>query len=171
MKPSLWHRLDALARRLTPFALTLVLVVVGAVPLHIPGFARVAPLLPLMAVYHWDIYRPRLLPAFAVFLIGLLQDTVSGTPIGVNALVFVGVYGVVLSQRRFFAGKSFAVVWLGFAVIAAGAALLSWILVSALNAALVAPRAVVFQYLVTLGVFPLLAWVFLRWQRAFLESE
>ncbi len=171
MKPSLWHRLDALARRLTPFALTLVLVVVGAVPLHIPGFARVAPLLPLMAVYHWAIYRPRLLPAFAVFLIGLLQDTVGGTPIGVNALVFVGVYGVVLSQRRFFAGKSFAVVWLGFAVIAAGAALLSWILVSALNVALVAPRAVVFQYLVTLGVFPLLAWIFLRWQRAFLEHE
>ncbi len=171
MKPSLWHRLDALARRLTPFALTLILVVVGVVPLHITGLARVAPLLPLVAVYHWAIYRPRLLPAFAVFLIGLLQDPVSGTPIGVNALVFVGVYGIVLSQRRFFAGKSFAVVWLGFAVIAAGASLLSWILVSALNAALVAPRAVVFQYLVTLGVFPLLAWIFLRWQRAFLESE
>lgn len=171
MKPSLWHRLDALARRLTPFALTLVLVVVSVVPLHIPGFARVAPLLPLIAVYHWAIYRPRLLPAFAVFVIGLLQDTLTGTPIGVNALVFIGVYGVVLSQRRFFAGKSFAVVWLGFTVVAAGAALSSWILVSVYNLTLVAPRAVLFQYLMTLGVFPLLAWVFLRWQRAFLESE
>ena len=171
MKPSLWHRLDALARRLTPFALTLVLVVVSVVPLHIPGFARVAPLLPLIAVYHWAIYRPRLLPAFAVFVIGVLQDTLTGTPIGVNALVFIGVYGVVLSQRRFFAGKSFAVVWLGFAVVAAGAALSSWILVSVYHLTLVAPRAVVFQYLMTLGVFPLLAWVFLRWQRAFLESE
>ena len=141
------------------------------VPLHIPGFARVAPLLPLIAVYHWAIYRPRLLPASAVFVIGVLQDTLTGTPIGVNALVFIGVYGVVLSQRRFFAGKSFAVVWLGFAVVAAGAALSSWILVSVSNLTLVAPLAVLFQYLMTLGVFPLLAWVFLRWQRAFLESE
>ena len=164
MKPSLWHRLDALARRLTPFALTLVLVVVSVVPLHIPGFARVAPLLPLIAVYHWAIYRPALLPAFAVFVIGLLQDTLTGMPIGVNALVFLGVYGVVLSQRRFFAGKSFAVV-------AAGAALSSWILVSVYYVTLVAPRPVLFQYLMTLGVFPLLVWVFLRWQRAFLESE
>lgn len=171
MKPTLWHRLDALARRLTPFALTLVLVVVSVVPLHIPGFARVAPLLPLIAVYHWAIYRPALLPAFAVFVIGLLQDTLTGMPIGVNALVFLGVYGVVLSQRRFFAGKSFAVVWLGFAVVAAGAALSSWILVSVYYVTLVAPRPVLFQYLMTLGVFPLLVWVFLRWQRAFLESE
>ena len=171
MKPSLWHRLDGLARRLTLFALTLVLVVVSVVPLHIPGFARVAPLLPLIAVYHWAIYRPALLPAFAVFVIGLLQDTLTGMPIGVNALVFLGVYGVVLSQRRFFAGKSFAVVWLGFAVVAAGAALSSWILVSVYYVTLVAPRPVLFQYLMTLGVFPLLVWVFLRWQRAFLESE
>ncbi len=104
-------------------------------------------------------------------MIGLLQDTLTGMPIGVNALVFLGVYGVVLSQRRFFAGKSFAVVWLGFAVVAAGAALSSWILVSVYYVTLVAPRPVLFQYLMTLGVFPLLVWVFLRWQRAFLESE
>jgi len=49
--------MDIVARGLTPFGLTLILVVLGQVPLHIPGFAEVAPILPLMAVYHWAIYR------------------------------------------------------------------------------------------------------------------
>ena len=73
---------------------------------------------PLMAVYHWAIFRPRLLPAYAVFLAGLLQDILSGAPLGVNALVFLVAYGVVLSQKKFFTGKSFLILWLGFALVA-----------------------------------------------------
>lgn len=170
MRPALWQRLDIIARGLTPFGLTVILVLVGVVPLHIPGFASVAPMLALMAVYHWAIYRPELLPAVAVFLVGILQDMLMGLPVGVNALVFLTVYGVVLSQRGFLHGKSFAIVWLGFAVVAAGASLETWILVSAFNTAFANPRAVVYEYLVTLGCFPLVGWAFLRWQQAFLRT-
>ncbi len=170
MKSSFWHRLDTMARQLTPFVLTLILVVIGVVPLHIPGFARVAPLLSLMAVYHWAVYRPELLPAFAVFLIGLLQDILSGTPIGVNAMVFLGVYGIVVSQNRFFTGKSFVIIWLGFALVAGVAELARWALVSAYYVTFVEPRAVIVQYFLTLGLFPFLAWVFLRWQQTFLRQ-
>ena len=74
MTPGPWQRMDLLARQLMPSMLTLVLVIINVVPLHIPGFSRVAPLLPLIAVYHWAAFRPRLLPAYAVFLIGLFQD-------------------------------------------------------------------------------------------------
>lgn len=160
-----------MARQLTPFGLTLILVVLNVVPLHVPGYARIVPVLPLMAIYHWAIYRPRLMPSYAVFAIGLLQDVLTGVPLGVNALVFIGVNGIVLSQRRFFIGKSFAVVWLGFALVAAGAALASWILISIFNLVPIAPDAAFFQYLLTLGCFPFLAWVFLRWQQTFLKQE
>jgi len=171
MTPGFWNRMDLLARQLTPAILALALVILNVVPLHIPGFSRVAPLLPLMAVYHWAIFRPRLLPAYAVFLIGLLQDILTGAPIGVNAFVFLVAYGAVLSQKRFFIGKSFFILWLGFALIAAGAAVINWLAVSILSAALVEPRTVLFQYLMTLGFFPAVAWFFLRWQRTFLRLE
>ena len=171
MTPGLWHRMDLLVRQLTPTMLTLALVIINVVPLHIPEFSRVAPLLPLMAIYHWAIFRPRLLPAYAVFLIGLLQDVLTGAPIGVNALMFLIVYGVVLSQKRFFLGKSFFILWLGFSIVAAGASVMSWIAVSILNVALVEPKTVIFQYLMTLGFFPAIAWLFLRWQRAFLRLD
>lgn len=170
MTSGLWHRMDLLARQLTPSILTLALVLINALPLHVPGLARIAPLLPLMAIYHWAIFRPRLLPTSVVFLIGLLQDVLSGTPIGVNALVFIAVYGAVLSQKRFFTGKSFAILWLGFALIAAGAMALSWVAVSLLSLTLVEPRTVIFQYVLTLGLFPAVAWLLLRWQRTFLRQ-
>jgi rod shape-determining protein MreD len=171
MKPTVWQRLDIIARKLTPFALTLALIVLSVVPTHLPGFARVAPMLAVMAIYHWTLYRPELLPAAALFFLGLLQDSLSGTPLGVNVLVFLTVYGVVLSQRRFFAGKSFLITWLGFALVAAGAAAESWLLVSAFHVTLLEPTAVFYGYILTAGFFPVLAWIFIRWQQAFLRFE
>ena len=171
MKPTFWQRLDFLARNLTPFGLTLVLVILSVVPLSVPGYARIAPLLAVMAVYHWTVYRPDLLPAFAVFLIGVLQDVLTAVPIGVNALVFLSVYGIVLTQRQFFASKPFFIVWLGFALIAGGAELMTWVLICIYHGTLLDPRTSAFQYLVNLGVFPALAWIFTRWQQAFLRLE
>ncbi len=171
MKPTVWQRLDVIARKLTPFALTLALIVLSVVPTHLPGFARVAPMLAVMAIYHWTLYRPELMPAAALFFLGLLQDSLLGTPLGVNVLVFLTVYGVVLSQRRFFAGKSFLITWLGFALVAAGAAAESWLLVSAFHVTLLEPTAVFYGYILTAGFFPVLAWIFIRWQQAFLRFE
>jgi rod shape-determining protein MreD len=170
MKPGLWLRLDVLARKLTPFLLTLLLVVLSVVPVHVPGMSRVVPLLPLMAIYHWAVYRSELFPAYAVFIIGLLHDIFTGTPIGVNALVFLLVYGLVVSQHRFLFGKSFAVIWLGFGLVGGAASALTWVLVSGWNVAVIEPSAVYIQYLLTFGLFPGVAWAFLSWQRAFLRQ-
>ena len=89
MKPSFWHRLDRFARDLTPFGLTFVLLVINAMPFHLPGFAQVAPLLPMIGIYFWCVYRPDLMPATAVFLIGILHDFLSGLPVGISALFFL----------------------------------------------------------------------------------
>jgi len=170
MKLTFWQRLDLIVRSVTPFFLTLVLVVLGQVPLHIPGFAEVAPLLPLMAVYHWAIYRPDLLPAIAVFFAGLLQDALSGMPFGVNAAVFVVVHMVVMSQQVFFTGKSFLIIWLGFSMVAAGATILMWLLTAMFFSAFTTLDTAFVQYLVTVGVFPLLAWLQVRWQQSVLSQ-
>lgn len=170
MRTAFWGKVDAMARRLTPFGLTVILVVIGAVPLHLPGFASVTPLLPMIGIYYWAIYRPDLMPVAAVFFIGLLYDALSGAPMGVNAAIFVIVHGIIDSQRRFFAGKSFMIIWLGFFLVSAGALLVTWLLVSAFYGTLVKSDALMVQYVITLGCFPLLSWALLRWQRAFLRQ-
>ncbi len=171
MKRSVWLRLDTLARQLSPFALSLLLLVLHVVPLGVPGLPQVAPLLPLMAVYHWAIYRPDLMPPAAVFVIGLLQDALTGVPVGINAAVLLLVYGGVTAQRRFFVGKSFAVIWMSFAMVAAVAALASWLLAALYHVTLLDARPVLVQFLLTAAVYPALAWALVRWQQAFLKAE
>ncbi len=168
MRSTFWAKADTVARQLTPFGLTVILVLIGAVPLQVPGIASVTPLLPMIGIYYWAIYRPDLMPVAAVFVIGLLYDALSGAPLGVSAAVFVIVHGIIDGQRRFFAGKSFMIVWLGFFLVSAGALFASWLLVSAFYGTFVRSEALMFQYLITLGCFPLLSWALLRWQRTIL---
>lgn len=170
MKPSIWVRMDTWVRHMVPISVTLFLLLLTAIPTHLPGFAGVAPVLPLMGVYYWAIYRPDLLPAWAAFLVGVLYDILAGTPLGVHALVLLLVQGVAAGQRRFFLGKSFMVAWWAFGLLAAGSAGLSWILVAILAGQILDPRPVLFQYVLTLGLFPLLTWVLARTQMAFLKD-
>jgi rod shape-determining protein MreD len=44
------------------------------------------PDLPLLLVLAWAVVQPRLLPGWSVFFLGLLQDAISGLPLGVMAV-------------------------------------------------------------------------------------
>ena len=170
MRRDVWLRIDLLSRQLTPFLLTLFFVMLGVVLTQAPGWARIAPLLSLMAIYHWTVYRLDLMPGYAVFFIGFLQDALSGTPMGLMTLVYLSVYSVIVSQQRYLIGKSFSIVWLGFALISAGAMGLAWTLYSFLAGALVEPRALCYQYLLGTALYPVLARFFLAWQAKVLKA-
>jgi rod shape-determining protein MreD len=140
---------------LVPLLATAILVFLGAVPTQLPNFDLVTPALSLAAVYFFAIYRPSLLPAPAVFGIGLFQDALLGLPFGLSALILLGVYGVVVSQRSAFRGRPFLIAWGGFAVAAPLAAALTWALVSIFAKTIVPPVPVVFQALLTVAVYPI----------------
>jgi rod shape-determining protein MreD len=166
----LLQRLDRFARNLIPFALSLLLVIVGTLPFQLPGYGLVAANLALMSVFYWSVYRPDLLPPWAAFLIGLLQDILVGTPPGLNALVLLLARAMVVSQGRVFRGKSFLVMWWGFAMVALGAQVLVWLLTTALQFALLDPMPAVFQGVLTVALFPFLTWFFARTQHAILQQ-
>lgn len=154
MRTGVWNRLDIFARALVPTVTLLLLALLGAVPLRLPEYALVMPAWTLMAVYYWAIYRPELAPAFVVFMIGLLQDVLAGGHIGLTAFTLLIAYGLVVSQRRFFHGKSFGVVWWGFMLISVGAGILNWLTASVLTGGPIAPEARVFSVLLTIALYP-----------------
>ena len=170
MTPSPWVRMDTWARHLVPGGVTLILLLATALPTRFSGFGGITPMLPLMGVYYWAIYRPDLLPPWAAFALGLLHDIVSGTPLGVNAMVLLLVQGVAVSQRRFFLAKTFLVAWWSFALLAGAAIGLSWLLVGVIGRQALDPLPAMFEYLVTLGLFPLLTWGLARTQMALLKD-
>ena len=159
MKPA---RLLRILRTLLPGLVTLLAVLVAVLPLGISFAAVVTPFLSLMAVYYWSIYRPDLLPPAAVFAIGVLQDILTGGPVGLLALVLLLVQALAVSQRRILLGQGFTVEWAGLLLVTAGAGLVSWLLASVYYLALVPPLPFVVQALITAALYPLGSWLFTR---------
>ncbi len=160
MEATVIQRMDLTARRFVPFGVTLLLMLFAMTPNHVPGLANVTPMYPIMAVYFWSIYRPDLLGYGATFGIGVLEDLLSGTPLGSGALILLLCQRAVLHQHKFFNNKPFGIIWLAFALLAAGAGLLRWVCVG-----LVAPSGftpfgqMVISTLMTVVLYPLVGWL------------
>lgn len=169
MTDTVWRQIDTSARRLVPILTAAGLIIVAHTPMHLPGLSTIMPLLGLTAVYHWTLHRPDIFPSVAVFALGLLTDALSGAPFGVNALVFLGVYGLALSQRRFFHKKSFAVLWAAFLPIAAAAALVYWLVFMAMARMLIDPTPLFFQLGITGALYPVIYYGLAVAQRAALD--
>lgn len=164
-------RESGLGARLTPFLSTLGCVFISVVPLHTPGFALATPGFALMAVFHWSIYRPELLPQSAVFALGLLLDLLSGTPyVGVSALMLLLVRTGVLMERRYFVGRTFAVLWLAFLVTAAAVGALTWAVVGLLRGELLGTPPFVFETALTVACYPVGSYLLVRLQRSLLRG-
>jgi len=155
--------------KLVPVLTTLLFVLVSVVPLHIPGFAVVTPAFALMAVYHWTIYRPDLLPPATVFAAGLLLDLLNGTPyVGTSSLSLLLARSVLMGQRRFFINRLFPVLWAGFLGTTAAVVAFEWALVGILHGAPLGVRPFVFEAALTVASFPVGSYFLARAQRAFL---
>lgn len=160
------QRLDNPAARLLPIATTLLASVISIQPAPIPGYAALAPAFTLMAVYHWTIYRPDLLPPLALFLIGVAQDLLAGAPVGTTALVLLLTRVVVLRHRRHVVNQPFPFVWAGFTMLTGGAMLLLWTLHCLTTGLLVDLPGTVFRAVLTISVFPAASFLLGRTQRA-----
>ena len=164
------RRLETNLRGTLPLIVTLVLIVLCAVPYGIPGLSKVMPLLPLVSVYFWAVHRPGLTPVVGHFVLGLLQDVLVGTPIGLSAAMFVGVHAAVHYQRRFFHGKTFLVLWCFFALLMAVVLFLSYTVVAIYNVALAPISPVLLQLCLTVALYPLLTRIFQWASRALMRT-
>lgn len=157
--------------RLLPVATTLFALLIAILPLRIPGYAALTPAFTLMAVYHWTIYRPDLLPAAGVFAIGLAQDLLTGDPVGVNALLLLLARAAVLRQRRHFVNRTFPFVWSGFTLLAMATMSTQWVLHSLLQLSLSGFRITVFRAVLTIAIFPAASFALGRTQRALMGGS
>lgn len=144
---------------LIPTLTALFFVLAGVVPAGVPGLSTVTPLLSVAAIFYWVVVRPDLMPPAAVFGIGLLQDVLSGGPIGLWALTLLLVQYLSLSQRRFLVGQTFILGWVGFSSIVIGAACLAWLAACIYYDVLLSPVPVFVQAALTILIYPVIALV------------
>ncbi|HNR76279.1 MAG TPA: rod shape-determining protein MreD [Parvularculaceae bacterium] len=154
------ENLARIARAATPTLLGVFGAFMLAAPLRLFEGAVATPLIPLVVVYFWSLYSPGHLPAASIFFIGLLQDLLSGGPLGLWPAVYLAVQYVAISQQSYFLGRETHVVWMGFAVAAASVSIILWLFMSLMSATLLPLGGLVFQMLTTIAVYPLFAVAF-----------
>ena len=160
MSSSPFSRLDRLLRTLLPGLTVFLAVLLSVLPMGLPHLPVVMPFFTLMAIYYWTVTRPDLLAAPLMFLIGLLQDGLAGTPLGLSAIVFLSAHYFVITQRRLLAGQSFGLNWFGFSVCAVMAGALAWLIACLFYLKLVPVTPSAVQTVLTIVLYPPLAWTF-----------
>ena len=99
-----------------PFLVVLFLVFLTFVPFQLPFSAIELPL-PLLGLFYWAVFRPDSLSVGVVFVLGLLVDLLGGLPIGSYAFLYVFLFSLTKTQRRFLLGQGFIVVWFAFLLV------------------------------------------------------
>lgn len=160
MQTTVLQRMDLTARRFVPFGVTLLLMLFAMTPTFVPGLSHITPMYALMAVYFWSIYRPDLLGYGATFGIGVLEDLLAGTPLGSGALILLLCQRVVFHQQKFFNNKPFGVIWLAFALVAAGAGFLRWICVGLVAVSGFTPISqMLTATMMSIALYPVVGWL------------
>jgi rod shape-determining protein MreD len=154
-----------------PIATTVLAALLSIAPLHLEGYAAPTPAFTLMATYHWTIYRPNLLPPAWLFLIGTIQDLLSGGLLGVTAVTLLLARATVVPHRPYFVDRPFPFIWAGFTLLTGGAMLFSWALHSLLAAELLDLRGPVLRAVLTIAVFPVASFLLGRSQRALIGAD
>ncbi len=153
-------------RRFVPAGTILLSLVVMMLP--IPLAWAVMPHLALLFIIIWASIQPRLIPAWAAFLLGLFADFLFGLPMGVWAVVFpMAVIVVRLAETRV-EGHSLVIDWAFAAVLLLLAQLLAWQLLDFVGRtpAIVPTLA---QAAITILAYPLAASIAARIQRRLID--
>jgi len=164
----LLRRIDAMLRSAFPTLVTLGLIVLAAVPVGAPGLIM-AVCLP--TVFFWTIFRPSTMPPPAVFCIGLTQDLLTLAPLGSGVLLLLLTHGIIMRFRGLLVRQSFWLVWLVYAGVAVGGAAMVWALTGLLNWQLPPTTPAMHQLGISVGLYPMLAWVLTRAHRAMQNAE
>lgn len=139
---------------LLPIATTLLAMALSVEPVRIPGFGEATPAFALMTAYYWVIYRPGLLPASALFAVGMLQDLLCGGVPGVTALLLLLCRAILLDRRHLFVDRPFPFIWAGFALLTGGAMLILWTLHSLFTGELLDFHSPAACAVLTISLFP-----------------
>ncbi len=152
-----------------PMAVALVMTLLSVVEWPFPHLGDIMPPLGFIALFYWSAHRPDLFPPAVAFLVGLLNDVVSGLPLGVSAFLFTVANQLLWRQRRFFAGLSFMMLWSGFALSSFILMVAQWSIVGVVNWQAPPFLPIFVQTLLGVALFPLPCWAMIQLQRRLLS--
>ncbi|MDB5477934.1 MAG: mreD [Alphaproteobacteria bacterium] len=154
--------LRGLALDFLPVLSVALLVLVTTIPTSLPPMTTIGGIWPLIGIAYWTLSRPGSMPVTVVFLLGLLTDIVTFVPFGLHGFVFVLARMTLIRQRRFLMGQGFWVLWVAYALLAAGVYTLLFLLTSLFQPGAVSYAAGLVGVSIAWACVPLVIWFLSR---------
>lgn len=117
------------------------------------------PFLTLIGVYYWSVFKPEFLPIWVVFILGVLQDILMGSPLGLMPLLLIVVQQFIFFQGRQFLERDFIFNWFVFVMLVIGFGIMSWGISSLYFRTLLDYWDVLGQILMTIAFYPVITWL------------
>ncbi len=145
------------AVKFLPLIFSLLWGIVSLIPLKSDLNLMARPMIGIMCVYFWLMYRPDLFGVFSVFILGMFFDILSIAPFGIYMLLYLIMYVAVTNVSKYITEKNFEILWAGFALLLAGIMLAGWIVSSLYYMQFLPVKSFVFSYLLSVAVYPIVA--------------
>jgi rod shape-determining protein MreD len=131
-------------------------------PLRIANGPDLMPMLPLITLFIWSTVRPRFIPPIVIFIVGLLNDVLTGGVLGIWALAYLTALTIARSRDEDGPTREFGPVWIRFIVVLAIAMPVAWGAGSLAIGQLAPVRPLLIESVASGLMFPLLALLFIR---------
>lgn len=122
-------------------------------------------------IYFWLSQRPDAFNLLSAFIIGGITDVLTGTPLGINIITFLVLY--LISARLFFLFniQKFSYSWLLFALATLLTLLFKGIALSIFYRHFIPLNPLLFEFFLTVILYPLLARVYMFIELRFIHLE
>ena len=151
----------------SPGIFTLFLLLVFRVPFSDSDAGMYIPLFSLIFTYYFRLHYPRAGRLWFIFVLGLLEDYLSGGYLGLTPLILMLISAVFERQRKVFLQGSFVAEIIIFLVFSLSISVIYWILTSFIEAEFIPSLPFFIQGLITALVFPLYVFLVGRINRRF----
>lgn len=145
--------------KIIPFLTILMLIILMVLPYNLPLISDIMPFLTLIGVYYWSVFKPEYLPIWVVFILGVLQDILMGSPLGLMPFLLIIVQQFIFFQGRQFLERDFIFNWFVFVILVIGFSSLSWGITSLYFRALLDYWDIIGQILMTIAFYPVISWL------------
>lgn len=150
----LQHRIGIITWRLLPALTVFALMLVVAMPKYGLTLQRIMPLLPLLAISYWSLYRPQMFGAPTIFVLGLLYDGMTGSPMGWHALWWLAARMLLRHARQQIREEGFVVAWIAVALLTFVLLSLEWLIRISMDHAVYSLFPLLMQWALTVALYP-----------------
>jgi len=142
------------AYKIMPFFIILILSIVSVAPIMPTGLEEIAPLLGVISLTFWIVYKPELIGWIPTIVIGIINDVLYGSMLGVSCLAAV-IIRIMIIRVRYNIENNIMITF-----ICLGLSLIIWLLVNNIFRGLFYPDLynyynLIFQFLVSIVISPI----------------